>query len=328
MLAAAVVLGLFAVLIATFMLRPAATPAPTVSSAVVAAAVPFTFGDKITADKLKLVDLPATAAPEGAYHTVAAAIGDGKRVAQRSIAVNEVVVPAAVSPEGARLSNVGVIAPSMRAVSVNVNEGTDVGGLVAPGDHVDVFVTRTPPEHAPRTDVAISEHAVEAISAAGAASRGITQSPAPAVSAARSGPHASGPALTLSRTEGGKPDPVTDLLVQDVRVLALGQNTGVNSSKTDLVKTATLEVSPEQAAKLMLGQQAGTLTLALRGASDDEHTALASLHTQDLHDGPALRVSTAPRRVRGPRRGTTTALGSTIQIYRGGAATSYSVPGQ
>ncbi len=327
MLAGAVILGVFAVMVAIFLLRPAAPTARTASLAVVAASAPFTFGDKITADKLKLVDLPVGASPAGAYRSVAAAVADGKRVAQRSIALNEVIVPAAVSPVSNRLSNAGVIEPSMRAVSLTVTEGSDVGGLVAPGDRVDVYVTRTPPEHAPRTEIAFSDHAVEAIAAANTVGRGLNTRTAVDPSANRGGPHAkAAPALSLTRSEGGKADPITDLLIQDVRVLALGQNTGVNSTKSDLVKTATLEVTPEQAAKLMLGQQAGTLTLALRGASDDEHTAVASLRTQDLHDGPPLRMAASSGRPRLVRHSAAPS-GSMVEVIRGGAATSYSVPG-
>ena len=327
MLAAAVVLGLFAVLIATFMQRPAAPVAKTATNAVGAAAAPFSFGDKITADKLKVVQLPPDASPAVAYRSVAAAVAVGKRVAQRSIALNETIVPTAVSPVSNRLSNVGVIQPLMRAVSLNVTESSDVGGLVAPGDHVDVYVTRTPPEHAPHTEVSLSEHALQTL-ASGKTSGAAFNPAASSAGFAHGGPHASvgpsgaTPGLKLARNESAKPEPITDLLVQDVRVLALGQNTGVNSAKIDLVKTATLEVSPEQAAKLMLGQQAGTLSLALRGASDVERSVLPSLRTQDLHDGPPIHVAVASHRRRGPSGKTASA----VEIIRAGTATSYSVP--
>ena len=100
-----------------------------------------------------MVNLPVSAIPQGAFRKLETAVGDGTRVAQRALAINEIVVPTAISGTGNRLSTMGVIGGSMRALTVNVTESSGVGGLVAPGDHVDVYITRTPPEKAPRYDV-------------------------------------------------------------------------------------------------------------------------------------------------------------------------------
>lgn len=64
---------------------------------------------------------------------------------------------------------------------------------------------------------------------------------------------------------------VTDLLLQNVRVIAMGQNSNDPNGKPQVAKTATLEVSPVDAQKLALGQEVGSLNLALRkpGSVDD-----------------------------------------------------------
>ncbi len=326
MLIGAAFLALVAVVVAraAFATKAAAPTATTFS--IVAAAKPLAFGDKITADSLKMVDLPVNAIPQGAFRRLDLALGDGTRVAQRSLAVNEVLVPTAISGTGNRLSTMGVIGESMRALTVNVTESSGVGGLVAPGDHVDVYITRTPPEKVPHYDV-VAPGPGEMIDATDKR----PPSP-PGAPTTRHGPLAAGGPAALVRStvgEGEKPQPITDLLIQDVRVLAIGQNINVSSEKPELVKSATLEVTPAQVAKLTLGQSVGTLALALRPLSDKDHTAVSSLHVEDLHDGPVHVAAAAPvvRHVRVRRAAAPAAPAEPqVDVVRGGEATHYTVP--
>ena len=116
----AAVLGLLAVFVARSALGgPSNVKTAPVTIAAVVAAKPLAFGDKIAANSLKLVDLPPEVL-QGAFKTVELAVGDGSRVSQRGIAVNEVLVPTAISGTGNRLSTMGVIGGSMRAVTVDV----------------------------------------------------------------------------------------------------------------------------------------------------------------------------------------------------------------
>ena len=336
MLIVAGVLGVIAVFIAKVMISPSApsTAASPAMIGTVAANVALSFGDKITNENVKLVRLPAGAVPAGAFRNISDAVGDGKRVAQRAIAANEVIVPVAISGSGSRLSTMGVIGPAMRAMSVTLSESTGVAGLLAPGDHVDVYITRTPPDKAPRYDVTVAQQATPP-GAAAVGSSAATALQAAAVGidgqmVAHAGPHASTPPATLVRAagtpEGVKSTPITDLLIQDVRVLAIGQDTNTSTEKPSLTKSATLEVTPQQVAKLTLGQSVGTLTLALRPLSDKDRAAVASLHVDDLHDGAAVRpvVVSAPRRARAVHH----EAPPSVQIVRAGATTSYAVPGQ
>ncbi len=320
MLAAALILGLIGVVLARTILRPRGT-SPVVASAtlpVVAAARALQFGDKISADALKLIELPAASRPADAFASIPLAVANGARVALRPIGVNEVITDAAISAKGNRLSMLGVIGPSMRAISVNVSEPTGVAGLVAPGDRVDIFVSYTPPEKAARTETIVSQRAMDSAAAAAAASSVVAAVAAPQPGASTNGRRplayvppgvqSGGTALRTVSTDAARPTPISDLLVQNVRVLAIGQNANTLNEKPTPVRTATLEVTAEQAAKLVLGSNlpSGTLTLALRALTDESRAAVPTTYLADLHDGPrrapapivhrsAMRVARAPR---------------------------------
>jgi pilus assembly protein CpaB len=64
---------------------------------------------------------------------------------------------------------------------------------------------------------------------------------------------------------------VTDVLLQNIRVIAMDQNAYAGDGTPALARTATLEVTPLDAQKLALGQQLGSLSLVLRkpGAEED-----------------------------------------------------------
>ena len=62
-------------------------------------------------------------------------------------------------------------------------------------------------------------------------------------------------------------NPVTDVLLQNVRVLGIDQLADEQRDQPLLVKAVTLEVTTEQAQKLTLASTVGTLGLALRGVA-------------------------------------------------------------
>lgn len=144
MLAAAVLLGLAAVFFARFFLMKSGgseeVAAVRTVSAVVAAQ-PFQFGEKITPEKLKVVEWPANGLPAGTFQRVSDAVGADERVALRAIEANELVTEKSLSGKDARLSASPLLGETMRAVSVSIGESTAVSGFVAPGDRVDVYVT-------------------------------------------------------------------------------------------------------------------------------------------------------------------------------------------
>lgn len=60
----------------------------------------------------------------------------------------------------------------------------------------------------------------------------------------------------------------TELLLQNVRVLGIDQDANEKRENPGVARAVTTEVSPEQAQKLVLAQQIGTLSLALRSITD------------------------------------------------------------
>lgn len=111
---------------------------------VLVASQPLDFGTQLTAQNTKLVAWPATSLPDGAFRTTIGVIGNprGPRVALRPIAVGEPILASKISGIGGRAAVSALLPEGMRAVAVGVNAVTGVGGLVTPGDIVDVLVTR------------------------------------------------------------------------------------------------------------------------------------------------------------------------------------------
>ena len=103
---------------------------------------------------------------------------------------------------------------------------------------------------------------------------------------------------------------LTDVLLQDARVIAIDQDAQGEDGKPAVARTATLEVSPLDAQKLALGQQVGSLSLVLRKPGDDQNSAM--VQTVSLNDlrlnrfgsslasAPANAMSFAATAIRAP----------------------------
>ena len=81
---------------------------------------------------------------------------------------------------------------------------------------------------------------------------------------------------------GGKKDLATDVILQNVVVLAIDQLTDEQREKPQVARTATVEVAPEDAQKLALAMQVGTLSLALRNVAATEPVASDRVQVSDL----------------------------------------------
>lgn len=127
-----------------------APPATTASdqaelATVVTAAIDVNRGDVLQAQHFKVQQWPRSALPADAFTDVAALLppADGKpRRALRSMVAGEVVLASKVSDFGEKVTIVQSITPGHRAMAVKVDAVTAVGGLVTPGDYVDVLLTR------------------------------------------------------------------------------------------------------------------------------------------------------------------------------------------
>ena len=147
----------------------------------------------------------------------------------------------------------------------------------------------------------------------------------------------------------GQDGQVTDVLLQNVRVIAMDQSAqGAAEGQAVVSRTATVEVNPLDAQKLVLGQQLGTLSLTLRKPGVEQN--IPSVETVSLADlryslygsqaptsaGPIppmptgapvpVRRISQPRRVvivrRAPEKSTTS-----IEVMRGTASSKYEVGG-
>lgn len=100
-----------------------------------------------------------------------------------------------------------------------------------------------------------------------------------------------------SNNAGGQ-NHFTNVVMRNVRVLAIDQNIGAPKSTAEVGATATVECTPEQAEYLVAAKASGSLTLALRSYADAA--------------GPA-ELGLKPHRAMAD---------NTVRIFRAGAATS------
>jgi pilus assembly protein CpaB len=111
---------------------------------ILVASQPMDFGTVLTPQNTKLVGWPAGSMPNGAFRTSIGVVNNpkGPRVALLPIAVGEPILSSKISGADGRASVSALIPEGMRAVAVSIDAVTGVGGMISPGDVVDVLVTR------------------------------------------------------------------------------------------------------------------------------------------------------------------------------------------
>ena len=99
--------------------------------------------------------------------------------------------------------------------------------------------------------------------------------------------------VLLTRTTGDSGhNTLTQVLAENVRVLGVDQSDNDEADKPVVSKAITVEVTPEQASAISLGQSVGTISLTLRHVADDSPLTHKAMDVGDL--GPA------PKRTAGP----------------------------
>ncbi len=86
--------------------------------------------------------------------------------------------------------------------------------------------------------------------------------------------------LTRQADTGGL---ATDIILQNITVLGIDQLSDQERDKPVVARTVTVEVSTDQAQKLTLAQQAGTLSLALRNAETLDQADVHRVEVPDLY---------------------------------------------
>ena len=94
--------------------------------------------------------------------------------------------------------------------------------------------------------------------------------------------------------QNDKENLVTDVILQDIMVLGIDQLSNQQHDKPVVARTATVQVTPEQAQKLVLAQQAGTLSLALRNVATTGQVETNRVEIRDLTQAGPKRRSYGP----------------------------------
>jgi pilus assembly protein CpaB len=117
--------------------------------------------------------------------------------------------------------------------------------------------------------------------------------------------------LTRNAERGGAGS--SDVVLQNIRVLAIDQIADDRIDKPAVVKAVTLEVDTVEGQKVSLAASTGTLTLALRKAGDTQAQPTRQVTTEDLGK---------------PQKNTPNGNFSTITVMRGTKKENYSVPAE
>jgi len=97
----------------------------------------ITAGTTITAEMVEVVDVPKNLLVDGHFSDTLPVVSEVTNV---SVAAGEQITSSKIGPlvdEGKGIS--GVVKPGMRAVGIEVSQVTTAGGLLLPGDRVDVL---------------------------------------------------------------------------------------------------------------------------------------------------------------------------------------------
>ncbi|HEU4758365.1 MAG TPA: Flp pilus assembly protein CpaB [Dehalococcoidia bacterium] len=228
------------------------TPADTTFAAVVAQQ-DIGAGAKISADMVKVVQVPQAYLVSGAFSEVQPILGE---TARYPIASGEQVTRIRVGAQAREDILAFVVPKGMRALSVSVDETTGVGGLLHPGDRVDVVAVFTDSgANSDLTEVNTVLQNVEVLAVAQKA-----QAPVPPADTGSAG-SAQSP-LASEATSGQPPkdlDPQPD------------------------ARTVTLAITPDQAQLLAYAQEKGKVFLSLRSFGDGDTPQLPALIVPELN---------------------------------------------
>jgi pilus assembly protein CpaB len=97
----------------------------------------------------------------------------------------------------------------------------------------------------------------------------------------------------MVNTPDGQNQPVSKIVIERIRVLAVAQDVSTNESKPRVVNAVTLQVTPQQAEQIDLARSVGTLSLVLRSHSDTIPVQTAGARKLDLLPQVAAAVVVA-----------------------------------
>jgi pilus assembly protein CpaB len=122
---------------------------------------------------------------------------------------------------------------------------------------------------------------------------------------------------------------VSDIVLQNVKVLGMDLNVDQSSTKPAVAHTATLEVSAADAAKLALAGQAGAMSLALRRAGSAEVDQVGVMGIPNLGPVASPTANAQVRRVRAAHASAPAAsAGAAVMVVQGDKEASVKVPAE
>jgi pilus assembly protein CpaB len=122
---------------------------------------------------------------------------------------------------------------------------------------------------------------------------------------------------------------VSNVVIENLRVLGMDLNANPSSSQPAVARTATLEVSAQDAVRLALAAQTGTLSLALRRIGADPGETVRPMLIKDLG---AVGLAETPQPRAEPRRAAPHAAsalaGGTVRVVQGETTVEAPVPAE
>jgi Flp pilus assembly protein CpaB len=162
-----------------------------------------------------------------------------------------------------------------RAVTIAVDAVSGVGGLIYPGDRVDVLLTHSlySKKNNEREKAEVLQEAMDELLAIQGErnAQGNKKRKKDKELSISDRLEVIDAKMKVVDTKKDIEEPVTEMIVPDVRVLAVNQRvvmTGAADEKKDVPRTMTLEVLKEDAERLKLAEQSGKLSLILRSLHD------------------------------------------------------------
>jgi len=107
--------------------------------------------------------------------------------------------------------------------------------------------------------------------------------------------------ILLTRAVGAKDEvtTVTQALAEDVLVLGVDQLSSQETDKPVVARAITVQVTPEQAQKIWLGQAVGAISFSLRHVADDAPLARKAITSQELGFTARQAIARTVRRAPG-----------------------------
>ncbi len=128
---------------------------------------------------------------------------------------------------------------------------------------------------------------------------------------------------------GGGGSLITDVLLQNIKVLGINQNANDAENKPQIPSAVTFEVTTVQAQKLVLAQRLGQLNLALRHVTNVAPETPKTVSLKDLRVGevnlPPGEIKAPPKTVVVKKTAKKKKEGLSVRIVRGLSASKYEV---